>query len=119
MICPRRSENPGGVWRLPDEDTWRPDDDTCSYCGSYNPNKLMDAIRDNNVELGPTDKSYKVYLSFSTKKEKKFYFQHFSVAQQQEFIDLLNAKKVKLGYPGRFYVLPFFCQRLVAGEEGK
>jgi len=42
--------------------------------------------------------------------EGKFYFQHLSEEQQHEFIDLLNAKALTIGYPGRFYRLPFFIQ---------
>lgn len=41
----------------------------------------------------------------------KFYFQHFSADEQQRFIDLLNAKKLNLAYPGHFYVSPFFARR--------
>lgn len=40
----------------------------------------------------------------------KFYFQHLSPEQQQQFIDLYNAKKLNYGdYP--LYVLPFFASR--------
>jgi hypothetical protein len=39
---------------------------------------------------------------------EKFYFQHLNVSEQQRFVDLLNAGKFNLGYPGRFYVRPFF-----------
>lgn len=42
-------------------------------------------------------------------QEAKFYFQHLSVEQQQEFIELHNAHRMKIGYPGRFYVWPFFA----------
>ncbi len=45
----------------------------------------------------------------SGKTEAKFYFQHLSDEQQQEFIDLLNGKHVRFGWPGGFTVLPFFC----------
>lgn len=38
----------------------------------------------------------------------KFYFQHLSQEQQIKFIDLLNAKKLNLDYPGHFYAKPFF-----------
>lgn len=41
----------------------------------------------------------------------KFYYQHLSAEQQQEFIDLVNTKQMKIGVPGHFYVLPFFTQR--------
>lgn len=44
----------------------------------------------------------------------KFYFQHLDGDQQQRFIDLLNAGKLNLAYPGHFYVLPFFAARKAA-----
>ena len=93
----------------PEEDYWRDENDTCSYCGSYNPNLLMQAIHNDTVEIGPTDKNYKIYLKFTTSHERKFYFQHFSMKQQQEFVDLMNTKKIKIGHPGHFYVLPYFA----------
>lgn len=40
----------------------------------------------------------------------KFYYQHLSEAQRDEFIDLINTKRMAIGYPGHFYVLPFFAQ---------
>ena len=55
--------------------------------------------RDRWVKIGPT----------SARKQGKFYFQHLSPEQQQTFIELYNAKKMKLGFPGRFYSRPFFC----------
>jgi len=45
-------------------------------------------------------------------KTAKFYFQHLSEAERERFIELLNAKKIKLAFPGYFYRLPFFCQRV-------
>ena len=45
----------------PGLDTYRADD-SCSYCGSLNPDILMARIEAGDVELGPTDKSYKVYI---------------------------------------------------------
>jgi hypothetical protein len=38
----------------------------------------------------------------------KFYFQHLSQEQRTRFIELLNARKLTLGYPGGFYILPYF-----------
>lgn len=58
MKCPRRIEGP---FKLPNEDSWRKDD-TCSYCGSLNPDTLMLRLESGDVELTPTDKSYKVYV---------------------------------------------------------
>jgi hypothetical protein len=40
----------------------------------------------------------------------KFYFQHLTVEQQDEFIALHNAHRIKFGPPGGFYVTPFFAQ---------
>lgn len=39
----------------------------------------------------------------------KFYFQHLDEAGARKFVDLLNAKKLNIGYPGHFYVRPYFC----------
>ncbi|MDX5563740.1 hypothetical protein PYK79_10795 [Streptomyces sp. ID05-04B] len=41
--------------------------------------------------------------------EAKFYYQHLSAGQQAEFIGLYNERRMKVGYPGRLYVLPFFA----------
>jgi hypothetical protein len=42
-------------------------------------------------------------------QEAKFYYQHLSAEQRAEFIELYNAKRMTVGYPGHFYRLPFFC----------
>lgn len=47
-------------------------------------------------------------------QEAKFYYQHLSDEQRMEFIALYNSKQMKVGYPGHFYRLPFFCRP--AGE---
>ena len=82
----------------------------CTFCGSMAPDDFMEAAR-TGAEMGPTDKSYKVYVQGwapNGRNGGKFYFQHLSVEQQQEFIDLLNAKTMNIGYPGHFYTKPFF-----------
>lgn len=145
QICPRRSESVFGL-RKEKADTWR-EDDTCSYCGSVNPDTLMTRLEAGDIEIGPTDKSYKIYVHNAggaafkqtyrdcyeqprTGKAKepkctgpddcshwvtreindtKFYFQHLSAEQRTKFIEIYNAKRMKIGYPGHFYVLPFFC----------
>lgn len=44
----------------------------------------------------------------------KFYFQHLDEDQSRRFVDLYNERtddgkrRMQVGYPGRFYVLPFF-----------
>jgi hypothetical protein len=148
MECPRRAEL-GMSAVLVDElrgpDTYR-EDNTCSYCGSLNPETLMERLEIGNVKLTPTDKSYKVYVQndggegfkqtyrncpddvprhgpkecthWVTRDmtETKFYFQHLSVDQRKRFVELLNDKKLKLNIPGYFYVLPFFCARQESKE---
>lgn len=39
----------------------------------------------------------------------KFYFQHLDPEQQKRFIELHNAKRMNLGYPGHFYARPYFA----------
>jgi hypothetical protein len=47
----------------------------------------------------------------------KFYFQHLVTDENfQKFIDLYNAKKMNIGYPGHFYSKPYFM-RFVTKEE--
>lgn len=60
-------------------------------------------------EIGPTDKNYKAYVAGPG--FRKFYFQHLSRENCIRFVDLVNGKKINIGYPGRFYVSPFFMQR--------
>lgn len=115
-------------------------DDTCSFCGSLNPATLLARLEAGDVELGPTDKSYKVYVRNKGGAEfkqtyrdcgneakctgpddcthwvtretdsTKFYFQHFDEAQQNRFIELYNEKRLQIGYPGHFYVRPYFTR---------
>lgn len=42
--------------------------------------------------------------------EAKFYFQHLSREQRDEFIGLYNSKQMRVGYPGHFYQPPFFAR---------
>lgn len=48
----------------------------------------------------------------------KFYYQHLSAEQRAEFITLYNEGRMKVGYPGHFYVLPFFCRTGPRQESG-
>ncbi len=144
MKCPRRAEGPNFLGDS--EDKYRADD-TCSYCGSLNPDNFMARLEAGDIEVGPTDKSYKVYIKniggaplkqtyrkdcdcdfkgvppesirakveacphwvIEDRQHGKFYFQHLSVEQKNRFIELHNEKKMKIGYPGYFYVLPYFA----------
>lgn len=51
------------------------------------------------------------YIKFATRgdeRQSKFYFEHLSEEQKKEFVEMLNAKKLHIDYPGYFYNLPFF-----------
>ncbi len=116
--CPRRSET--GPWaQTPGVDKWenRPHGrigqeeigSSCSFCGSLNPERFMDLLRQGWF-LGPTDRSYKAYISHAaTGRSGKFYFQHLSADQQRDFITLYNAG-LNVGYPGHLYVMPYFAK---------
>jgi hypothetical protein len=147
MRCPRRDENPSSDQVFPGPDHWRAvrnpgggmigdNERTCSYCGSMHPDDFMAIAAAGTAELGPTDKSYKVYVEHDG-FHGKFYFQHLSEDQRREFVDVYNARPKRLysdteyepgtfgrpkftlapgcpetgmavGYPGHFYRLPFF-----------
>lgn len=84
----------------------------CSYCGSMHPDDFLEALRE-GAELGVADKNYKAYVSgYRNNGDNggKFYYQHLSPEQRTEFITLLNEKKVKIGFPGFFTVLPYFIR---------
>lgn len=113
FYCPR-GHGPDSPFKAPfnGEAHWR-DDGTCSYCGSLSPELLFDQIA-KGAEIGPTDKSYKIYVRLVDHQVRgagKFYFQHLSSEEQTRFIDLVNSKAMKIGIPGHFYVLPFFARR--------
>lgn len=107
QTCPRRMEEFGPWEHKEGLDTWKERDgaSVCSFCGSLNPEVFLDKAAA-GAEIEPTDKSYKAYLD----KNQKFYFQHFSREQRIEFVRRMNAKELKLAYPGHFYVLPFFAR---------
>lgn len=81
----------------------------CSYCGSMHPDDFMEAAR-TGQEIGVTDKNYKAYVD-GPGGNGKFYYQHLSTEQKKEFVDLLNARTLHIGYPGHFTVYPYFIGR--------
>jgi len=48
-------------------------------------------------------------MADSAGKTAKFYYQHLSPEQQDEFITLYNERRMVVGYPGHLYVPPFFA----------
>ncbi|HEY2763436.1 MAG TPA: hypothetical protein VGJ13_05400 [Pseudonocardiaceae bacterium] len=122
MPCPRRAENEPGPWQYPQGEGLDgferghglvgQSDPACTYCGSLSGDRFMELVHE-GAEVGPTDKSYKAYVG----GQAKFYFQHLSDAQKLEFVELLNAGKVQIGYPGHFYVPPFFVRYGTAGDS--
>lgn len=145
MLCPRRIEA-GPYAHQPSQVEDLRDDDHCAYCGSLNPETFMARLEAGTIELGPTDKNYKVYVrslnddkfvqsyrncpqhpcpdvtdangkvdvykcrhwTKRQRNETKFYFRHLSEAQMRRFVVLLNLRQIKFGYPGGFYVAPYF-----------
>lgn len=140
MDCPRRV---GGPFLNVFKYESRPDDGTCDYCGSLDPDVFMARLEAGDVIVVPTDKNYKVYVRnnggtpfkqtyrtdqppkpgevmvdpmdqskwiWTTREvsETEFYFEHLSVDQRKRFVELLNAKKLNLDYPGYLYRLPYF-----------
>lgn len=43
-------------------------------------------------------------------RHDKFYFYHLDEEGQRRFIEMLNGGVLNIGYPGRFYRLPFFMR---------
>ncbi len=64
-------------------------------------------------EIDPTDKDYKVYVRHGPAEARAYDKAYFSdpgwtVEAKEKFVELYNRKVVRLGYPGYFYVPPFF-----------
>ena len=115
--CPRRAEvgmdHEGPIRGSgKNRDTWdyRTEDGPwqCSWCGSVHPEYFLVRLRLGD-ELGPTDKDYKAYLDYDN-SHYKFYYQHLSLEQRHEFIDMLNAQRINFGFPGYFTRLPYFIK---------
>jgi len=122
-------------------DHFQEGDNTCSYCGSLNPDEFMRRLEAGEISLGATDKNYKVYVHHESGSpllqtyrdcprdvpkhmpdecthwvtreisQVKFYWDHLSEAQMIRFIELFNARKVRMHGGFGFYVFPFFMQR--------
>ncbi|MDE2102759.1 MAG: hypothetical protein KGL39_36275 [Patescibacteria group bacterium] len=138
-ICPRFTPGP---WKFNGECKWDAREDRCcAYCGSLHPDLVMARLEASDIELGSTDKSYKVYVRNaggapfkqtyrdcprdSTCKgpddcthwvtrdmdSHKFYFMHLSNDQMTRFVELYNAKRIKFEGGMGFYVMPYFCRR--------
>lgn len=75
QTCPRRMLDMGPWERAENLDSWdiRGSDaigPACSFCGSLHPDRFMELVRQGWV-VGPTDKSYKAYLSKPLTDEEK------------------------------------------------
>lgn len=104
--CPRRIEAPYIARAFPFPDVWIDKmGRTCSYCGSMHPEDFIAALK-NGIALGVTYMPYKAYLDLPN--FTKFYYQHLSDEQMNEFIGLLNDKKIVFQGGVRFTVLPYF-----------
>ena len=120
LTCPRRIEGPHREVNL---DTWKVSHIgapllVCSYCGSANPEQVLDGLEDGRYSVGTTTKSYKIYVMPS---HDKCYFQHFTPEQQFRFVQLHNQRReqgffhpIEIGGVSRpvgFSVMPFFMRR--------
>ena len=120
MLCPSRQESPASYLVYPGPDEYRPSGGLvgqprgCSYCGSLPPDDFMTAVRD-GAAISPTDKNYKAYIQLPG-GEAKFYFQHLAEDQRREFFEMYRDNLLVVGYPGHFYVLPFFIAPAQAEE---
>ena len=95
----------------------------------------MQRLEAGTVEILPTDKDYKVYVqnttgenftqhfvnngawTSSTTSQVPFKFQHLTYEQMVRFVELFNDRKLRIGFPGHFYVAPYFL-RFVSKDLG-
>lgn len=106
--CPRRMTE-FGPWETEEGlDGWATRDGAkrCTFCGSLDPAEFMRQV-EAGEKLVPCDKNYKAYVGVS---DRKFYYQHLSNPQKKRLVELLNEGKIQFGFPGHFYVLPFFVE---------
>lgn len=111
LPCPRRAEMGLRIGE-PSDDSFE-QRDACSYCGSLNPDTFMARLEAGDIQIGSTDKSYKVYVTNWGGAELhtvKFYFQHLDEKQKQRFVELFNEKKLHFSGGFGFYVWPFFMK---------
>lgn len=133
--CPRRGPSCASTLGKDGRDVWLPDR-SCSYCGSLHPDDFMARVEAGDAELVGTDKDYKVYIhnaggspfkqtyrenadvpiddlsKWTTREiqEHKFYWYHLSEAQKQRFIELWNAKQLRLEPNFGIYRWPYFMR---------
>lgn len=89
--CPRRAEVPPQS-NLRDYDYWSKQGEllgvtvrTCSFCGGIHPEDFL-SLWEKGVSVGPTDKSYKLYVDEAgkvTRGSGKFYLHHLNTADWQ------------------------------------
>lgn len=115
QTCPRRMTDFGPWDREEGLDHWVMYKDEellhCDFCGSMHPDDFLKFLRD-GIELGPTDKNYKAYLHMGPRGQDKFYYQHLDSGQRRELIEMANADQITFGYPGYWYVLPYFVRKI-------
>ena len=109
--CPRMAEAPRS-FRVHDRKFYVLSNGKCGYCNSLMQDEFMALLEAGTIQLGATDKNYKVYVHGHPKLSFcKFYFQHLTEDQKKRFVVLLNERKIKFQGDIAFYILPFFMER--------
>ena len=109
MTCPFRFTNVSAEMRgVEGKDTWQHRRDgalrQCSFCGSLHPDDFNSLVEEGATVI-PTDRVYKAYVDLPGTMIK-FYFIHMSELHIGRFVQLLNLERIKIAYPGHFYVPP-------------
>lgn len=139
--CPRRAEsgrdNPDSPFHGSGTnlDTWRTGGGlvtqggvglSCSYCGSLNPDRFMELVHDGWV-VGPTDKTYKVYLGQPYTDEEKAqrkaaWVSRFAVGpdgQEQQRAEWEAAYDRDHAFPQSHGGAKFYLQHLDADQQNE
>ncbi len=109
FICPSRTDE------MPEIEAYFDENGLCSNCGSLRPEVFLQRLRDQDIELGPSDSNFYVHVINNggdpfPEQEAIFYFFHLNEEQRDEFVRIWNFVEVSIGYPGHFYYLPFFVK---------
>lgn len=88
------------------------DPPSCGGDGEWVRREFIDTTKVNTRGWLLRDDTWYLIQKHGPRRNEKFYFQHLSEEQKDRFVQLMNTKsKLRMHYPGYFYVLPFFVKR--------